>query len=280
MILSYHPLIEMDENRLCAGRNPDAADLAAISRARAVILPQGCYHSLYEMARNHCPHVFPHYDARFQFPGKRGQARLFEKTGVPVPKTYSFASVSDFKAGPVSALPAFPLVFKFDWGGEGESVWRLDSREALTDALARAEAFEATGQRGFLMQEYIPTAGKSLRVVVIGTRLMSYWRVLPEETGFLAGIAAGARIDREAHPEAQALGRAAVADFCSKTGINLAGLDLLYRADASGNPLGMPLFLEINYFFGRKGIGGSAAYYELLMEAVEGWRRCLGGPEA
>jgi ribosomal protein S6--L-glutamate ligase len=280
MILSYHPLIEKDENRLCAGREPDGEDLAAICRARAVILPQGCYRSLYEMARKHCRHVFPHYEARFQYPGKIGQARLFEKTGVPVPKTVCFASVSDFKTRSDAAMTGYPLVFKFDWGGEGESVSRIDSREALTRALARAEAFEATGQRGFLLQEFIPTAGKSLRVVVIGTQRISYWRMVPDETDFLTGISSGGRIDREAHPEAQRRGRAVVADYCSKTGINLAGLDLLFRAGQGGEPLGPPLFLEINYFFGRKGIGGSAAYYGLLLEAVEHWLRSLDGPES
>jgi ribosomal protein S6--L-glutamate ligase len=280
MILSYHPLIEKDENRLCAGREPDAGDRAAISRARAVILPQGCYRSLYEMARENCRHVFPRYDARFQYPGKIGQARLFEKIGVPAPKTRCFPSVSDFKTRHPAALTGYPLVFKFDWGGEGESVSRIDSRDALTQALARARAFEGSGQRGFVLQEYIPTAGMSLRVVVIGSRRISYWRVLPDERGFLAGIASGARIDREAYPETQALARAAVADFCSKTDINLAGLDLLFRTDEGGAPLGPPLFLEINYFFGRKGIGGSAAYYELLFEAVEGWLGSLDAPEA
>jgi ribosomal protein S6--L-glutamate ligase len=117
-------------------------------------------------------------------------------------------------------------------------------------------------------------------VVVIGSRLISYWRVLPDETGFLTGLSCGARIDRTAYPEPQGLGRTAVAEFCSRTGINLAGLDLLFRADASGQPMGAPLFLEINYFFGRKGIGGSDAYYALLREAVEAWLQSLDGPEA
>jgi len=31
------------------------------------------------------------------------------------------------------------------------------------------------------------------------------------------------------------------------------------------------LFLEINYFFGRKGLGGSEAYYKLLQQEIDRW---------
>jgi len=79
MILSYHPCFEADKNLLCAGREPDADDLTAIKSADAVILPQGCYQSLYEMARNNCSHVFPNFDARFKYTGKIGQARFFQE---------------------------------------------------------------------------------------------------------------------------------------------------------------------------------------------------------
>ena len=65
MILSYHPIIEGDANRLCAGRDPGPEDLAAMETADAILLPQGCRESLYRAARNACPLVFPNYDARF-----------------------------------------------------------------------------------------------------------------------------------------------------------------------------------------------------------------------
>ena len=60
MIVSFHPLFEADRNIICAGRE----DPAAIRAADAVILSQGCYRALYEMAWENCPHVFPNYDAR------------------------------------------------------------------------------------------------------------------------------------------------------------------------------------------------------------------------
>jgi ribosomal protein S6--L-glutamate ligase len=57
MILSFHPCFVADKNIICAGRSPDADDLAAIKAADAVVLPQGCYKSLYEMARGNCTNI-------------------------------------------------------------------------------------------------------------------------------------------------------------------------------------------------------------------------------
>ncbi|MDX9785740.1 MAG: hypothetical protein RBT11_03100 [Desulfobacterales bacterium] len=277
MILSFHPLIIKDENRLCAGRQPNAEDLSAIKAADAVILPQGCYRALYDMARNNCRHVFPDYSARFDFPGKTGQARLFQKTGVAHPATEIFLNVAEFKQMSTPPPRAYPLVFKFDWGGEGEGVFLIESERAMEPALSRAEAFEKTGQRGFVLQAYIPTAGRSLRVVVIGNRLISYWRVMPDKSAFGTGVSAGARIDPKTTPELQTIAKDAVADFCRKTGINLAGFDILFCADNAGRMDATPLFLEINYFFGRRGLGGSEAYYPLFHDAVEKWLQSLPG---
>jgi ribosomal protein S6--L-glutamate ligase len=276
MILSFHPLIEKDENRLCAGRRPNDEDLKAIQAADAVILPQGCYESLYEMARNHCPHVFPNYDARFHFPGKSGQALLFQKTRVPHPKTEIYTDVADFRKRCESTRICFPTVFKFDWGGEGESVFLIKSPTALAEILAKAERFEKTGQRGFVLQAFIPTAGRSLRIVVIGRGLTAYWRVSADATAFATGISTGARIEPDLDPELQLRAKEAVSTFCNQTKINLAGFDILFSLNDSGEVLETPLFLEINYFFGRRGLGGSDAYYRLFAAAVEAWISELG----
>ena len=92
MILSYHPFFEADTNIICAGRVPDANDLALIQSADAVVLPQGCYRSLYEMARPNCVNIFPNFDARFNYAGKIGQARLFKETNAAHPKTQTYPS--------------------------------------------------------------------------------------------------------------------------------------------------------------------------------------------
>jgi ribosomal protein S6--L-glutamate ligase len=272
MVLSFHPNIVADTNILCAGRQPNDEDREAICRARAVILPQGCSEALYTMCREHCPKVFPNYDARFDFPGKIGQARLFQKVEAPFPHTYAFDTVRDYyqhfgnqgDTGPFG----FPCVFKSDWGGEGEGVFLVTTAEGLEQVLERARGNEQSGRRGFLLQAYVPSRGRSLRVAVIGDELFSYWRIQQDPSQFLTNLKAGAVIDRDADPELQKTGRTTVKGFCLETNINLAGFDLLFPEDEQGAG---PVFLEINYFFGRRGLGGSFRYYELLEEAVRVW---------
>ena len=121
MILSFHPCFEADANIICAGRQPNSKDLKKIKASRAVILPQGCREPLYKMATDNCPHVFPDYRAKFEFPGKSGQIRLFKKTGVPSPITKIFKYVSSYKNQypDVSALPGeFPFPFVVTYNAE------------------------------------------------------------------------------------------------------------------------------------------------------------------
>jgi ribosomal protein S6--L-glutamate ligase len=272
MIVSFHPLFEADKNILCAGREPDADDLAVIMAAEAVILPQGCRQSLYEMARDNCKNAFPDYDARFKYPGKIGQMHLFQKTGTAHPRTETYASLKDFRQQysdePKDIAFELPCVFKFDWGGEGETVFLINSREDLKTVLQKAADFEGSGQKGFLLQEYVPIDGKTLRVAIIGRTLISYWRIQEDADAFLSSVSRGARIDDALEPERQNVAKVFVKNFCNKTGINLAGFDVIF---APVKEYIKPLMLEINYFFGRRGLGGSDAFYEILKKEIRGW---------
>jgi len=297
MILSFHPMFEADMNLLCAGRDPGASELTAIQAAKAIILPQACRQSLYEMAKQHCEHVFPDYDARFEYPGKIGQIRLFEEIGVAHPKTRCYSDLtplppsltgngespisvsgrgrgwgfpSPFRGGAGGGV--FPLVFKFDWGGEGDTVFLIRSDTEFREILKKAELFEKTGQKGFLIQEYIPCQHRSLRVAVIGERFISYWRVLENPENFHANLSKGAVIDRNSDPDIQQTAINILKEFCNRTKINLAGFDFLVSQN------NQPLFLEINYFFGREGLGGSEKFYEMLIAEIRHWLAC-GKPE-
>jgi ribosomal protein S6--L-glutamate ligase len=273
MILSYHPMYVGDENRLCAGRDPGPEDRAVMERAAAIILPQGCGEPLCRMASAACPHVFPDYAARFRYPGKIGQTRLFRDRNVPHPETAAFPSAAAFRdrhpCGEFHPPGGFPAVFKLDGGGDGENVRRLDGPGDLQAALETAQRAERDGRSGFLVQKWVPGGNRTLRVAVIGDTFRSYWRVQDDPAEFRAGLAGGGRIDSSGLPRAQQAGREAVADFCRKTGINLAGFDLLFEN-------GQPLFLEINYFFGRGGLGGSRGFYPILIDAIHRWLRNLG----
>lgn len=272
MILSFHPCFEADKNIICAGREPGGDDLTAIKAADAVILPQGCYQSLYEMAQENCSNVFPNYDARFRYPDKIGQIKLFEKTGVMHPKTAIFQNVNSFygKCGKsVEKIPYdFPFVFKFNWGGEGDTVFLIKSYADLQDILQRAVLFESPDCKGFLLQEYIPSQNRSLRVVVIGQTVISYWRIQKNREIFGTSMTKGAIIDTDADPHLQDAAAESVKAFCIKTGINLAGFDYIF---SSADETGSPIFLEINYFFGRQGLGGSKGFYARLETEIKKW---------
>ena len=277
MILSYHPCFEADKNILCAGRDPNADDLAAIRAAHAVVLPQGCRESLYEMARNNCTLVFPNFDSRFQYAGKIGQVRLFQEKNVPHPRTETYPNLNTFTEhyGGITTTPAFdfPFVFKFNWGGEGYQVYLIQSVSEFKDILQTARDYENSGHTGFIIQEYIPSTYRSLRVVVVGQTLISYWRVQSGARSFCSNLSRGAVIDAQADPELQALAVASVRSFCSRTGINLAGFDLLFSSQRKRR---IPLFLEINYYFGRRGLGGSEKFYEILVMEIEKWIDRIG----
>ena len=278
MIVSFHPCFEADINIICAGRDPDADDLNAIQGAAAVVLPQGCRESLYRMAKANCAHVFPDYAARFRYPGKTGQARLFAETGFPHPKTRAYADTSRFRQSDGSpsnpGLP-FPFVFKMDWGGEGDTVSLIRNADDWEQALSRVAAFERSGQYGFVLQEFIPATDRTLRVVVVGQYLHAYWRIQDNPMAFGTSVSHGARIDSDADPKLRQAGIDLTRNFCEQTGINLAGLDLIFKPAIDSSVMPWPLFLEINYFFGRTGIGGSEAFYDILEREIDRWLKGL-----
>ena len=277
MILSYHPCYETDTNLLCAGRDPDANDLAAIQKAAAVILPQGCKQPLYRMARDNCRHVFPNYDARFAYPGKTGQARLFKATRMPHPQTWIFDDLKQFQnvQQTVSTI-LFPVVFKLDWGGEGETVMLLESVSDLDQALSKAADYEKSGQPGFLLQSVVPHENRTLRMVVIGQTFKAYWRIQDNPDIFGTSLAGGARIDHAVGPHIERQALSLTRRFCQQTQINLAGLDfILHQSDLFANDP-QPLILEINYFFGRTGLGGSTPFYAMLQTEIDNWLTSIG----
>jgi ribosomal protein S6--L-glutamate ligase len=276
MILSYHPCFEADMNRLCAGRQPDRYDLNAIQTASAVILPQGCNDALYKMVRFNCKFVFPNWDTRFDYPGKTGQIRLFREIGrkisVAYPQSYLFKDMRSYnlRKGKLAfqEIEPYPFVFKLNYGGEGHAVFLIRSDADFKEKIRLAIKQEKNGRPGFLIQRYIPSRSRSLRVCVIGRRYVAYWRIQKNKKQFGTSLAQGATIDAVADPQLQNAGIKAAQAFCRLTGINLAGFDFIFAAQEE-NP--QPLFLEINYFFGRKGLGGSQAFYAILEEEIQAW---------
>lgn len=264
-VLSFHLLIEAEHNRIASRNGFSSEDKKAMEAADAVILPQGCRKSLYRTARRHCAHVFPNYDVVYQYPGKTGQGTFFKEMALPHPKTNIFPTLNHFRERP-HTFP-YPFVFKFSWGGEGKNVFLINSAEDLARCLEKAVEWEHQDRKGFLLQEYIPTGGRSLRVVVIGNSYYSYWRE-GRDGGFYTNLAKGAVIERDASPELQDKAVRMLRNVCRKTGINLAGFDFLFSIE---DPQKTPLFLEINVCFRCKGLGGVDAYHRLLEKGIKAW---------
>lgn len=276
-ILSYNLCIEAGQNLIWNKRAKEEQHAAFLRDAQAVILPQGCSEKLYALSSNNCSSVFPNYHARFQYPGKTGQAELFQELEVPHPQTKVYKDLNEWAAKGGRDLCTFPSVFKLSWGGEGSNVALLQKDSDLDHWLNNAAASEQNGQKGFLIQQYIPTGGKSLRVVVIGERYYSYWRIAPDnnEEGqqgiserFYSNLAKGAAVDRNFMPERQEAAVQVLHSFCQHTHINLAGVDFIFSEEETEPE---PLFLEINYCFRCKGIGGHDKYVEHLTDAIREW---------
>ncbi len=271
-VLSMHPVIEGDGFYWDRGVW-DKDLVSAIQEAGAVILPQTVERELYCLCTKMGRHVFPNYDLRFQWEGKVGDTLAFWAYGVRHPYTLIFPKVETLlgehpsMGHEVPELPPYPFVLKGTRGGEGRQVWLIENGAELEAKLQTLLQFELHGRSGFVIQEYIGARERDLRVVVIGDQLFSYWRT---GQGFLHNVARGGGIDATSDQDLQAAGRERVWQFCRRSGINLAAFDLIF-------PVGVndPFFLEINYTFGRSGLGGSEKFYILLRTAVDRWLGAL-----
>ncbi len=249
----------------------DDSLFSALSQARGVILPQTVNRELYFLCKKLCTNCFPNYDIRFKWEGKVGDALLFKTFSVPHPKTIIFPCLEALNKdhiyiSKVQDIPPYPFVLKSSSGGEGMGTWLITSEEKFREILKIIEHLEWQGKKGFIIQEIIPDQNRDLRVVVIGKQILSYWRYA--DSNFYHNVARGGKIDKEADPELQAIGREAVSKLCKETDINLAAFDLLFRENT-------PLFLEINYTFGRKGLGGTEGFYRLLKRTISEWEEAI-----
>ncbi|MFC1845125.1 RimK family alpha-L-glutamate ligase [Thermodesulfobacteriota bacterium] len=267
-ILSMHPVIAGDAFYWDRGVWDENLS-REIQKARGVILPQTVERELYCLCKRLCPLVFPNYDLRFQWEGKVGDTLAFWAFNIKHPYTLVFPRVESLLGKHpdmdhnVPALPRFPFVLKGAHGGEGAQVWLIKSSEELQERLQTLLQFELQGSSGFVIQEYLPALERDLRVVVIGNLVVSYWR---KAQGFLHNIAKGGEVDAVSDPDLQAVGREKVRQFCKRSGMNLAAFDLVFPSGEKD-----PFFLEINYTFGRTGLGGSENFYKLLQDAVKQW---------
>ena len=268
MVLSYHPFFHGHRFRLCAAREPDDKDRELISRASAVLLPPGRLPALHALAVKSCGLVFPDYTCRYAYPGKIGDIRLFQELNLPHPRSDCFSSLTECPDSYWLKLD-YPVVIKHSAGGEGRLVYAVHEPQQVRDILSVFRGMEDCGICGFVVQELVRTDQRTLRVVVMHDRMFSYWRVQPRGDRIVHNLAQGGQIDHFSDPELQGRGERLVRELCRRTGINLAGIDVLFAQKQDKGP--QPLLLEINYFFAVHGFGGLEAYHQKLKQAVKKW---------
>ncbi|NVM24045.1 MAG: hypothetical protein HWN68_19980 [Desulfobacterales bacterium] len=272
MLLSFHPRVKGNVNLGLTLKGPFSdKETRLVASARAIVVTQSVKAHQYEFCRTRCRHIFPDYTHRFGFEGKYANIKLFRRFKAPHPETVCYESAEEFQVRHFKKqepLMPFPFVLKGDCGGGGWAVFLIRNRR---DIIERLEILGDVGlhpTRRLTAQVFVPHGGRDLRVVVIGRTMKAYWRCQHRPGEFRNNVGRGALIDHYIDPELKEKGVRCVEDFCSKTGINLAAFDVLF--DRS-RPEPEPLLSEINFLFGRKGLGGSVRFYELLNQAVQQW---------
>ncbi len=271
MILSFHPCFLGDTLVILGDGTLDAHDLRHIEAAEIIILPQYCTSELYRTCKRSSAQIFPNYDTRFKYPGKIGQSLLFKNYDCPHPKTLQWASVRAFKEayeGEGDFSHRMPFLIKGDQAHEAEGIYTITDRKALDRCLEDLGRLEKSGSPGFISQELIRAEGNVLRAVIVGSKIITYWKRARKTGQLIVTISHGAEIDRAWKPELQTKGKIEAERLVAAAGINLAAIDFIFDFKS---PDPQPLFLEINYIFGRRGLGGSMAFYRLLAEAVQEW---------
>ncbi len=273
MIISFHPCITADTQIILGDKKLNQGHLDLIKRAKGIILPQACAFSLFNACKNSTAVLFPNYELRFSYQGKARQVDLFRRFSIPHPRTMVWNSVSDFNSFVLrNGVPHdYPFFIKRDKTHEGEGVFYIRNKGELEDVLQSLESIEKYNMELFISQDAVDCGGNVLRAVIIGKSIITYWKRSNNKDEAITTISRGAYVDSEWRPELQLKGLDMVKKFQELSGINLAAIDMVFPMKG-----GSPLFLEINYYFGRRGLGGSSRYYELLCNAIKEWFAAKG----
>ena len=269
MILSFHPCIEIGNQSLIHAQQLTPEQINLIKKANIIILPQGITPEIYLCCRAYCKHVFPNYDHRFPGEGKVGDTILWQHFQMPHPRTQIFGTVQHFMKQHFEAhqpLPFdYPFVLKANQGGEGNMVFFIENETMLEDTVNILKSTEKyVKYPGMILQEFVHTGGKDLRVIIINRKRFYFWRIQTNPTEWKTNVSRGAKIDFNVDSRTVEKVSHYLEPFLEKTGINLAAIDVLFKDN-------MPLFLEINYYFGRRALGGSENFYSILKKEVKNW---------
>ena len=259
--VSFNPQVPMEENlpTFESVETPEVQRL--LQGAAGVLLPAYVSPWRYVEIIKWAQDWFPRLGGRFAYHGKIKQVRLFRELGVRHPESLLFASPASlmehfgFHGSPWD----YPVVLKGDTGGGGSAVFPINSPDEMVGYVGKLPPGKPA-----LLQRWVYHGGRDLRVVIYGDLTVSYFRV--GDGRFYNNVCRGGRIDYDGRPEEQAKGIDAVIAFCRRVPIDIAGFDLMFPDH------GDPVFVEINFNFGRKGLGGKEGHLKLLKRAIHQWR--------
>jgi ribosomal protein S6--L-glutamate ligase len=263
--VSFHPEIPMEENLPIFSPLEDPRTQGLLKAAAGVLLPSYVPPQRYRCITQWCRSWFPRLDTRFNHCGKTRQILLFRTHGVRHPESVLFQHAMELMNHAAAAGPpgGYPCVLKGDTGGGGSTVFPIRTPEDLPRFVERLPS-----DRPMLLQRWVNHGGMDLRVVVYGKQAVSYFRM--GDGRFYNNVCRGGRLDHESRPDLQQEGINAVRTFCERTAIDVAGFDLMFPDS------GEPVFIEINFHFGRKGLGGTPGHRRFWARAVQQWREaCL-----
>ena len=261
--VSLHHRIGLDVNiPAIAELTPQRREL--IRGAAGVLLPRYFSPSRCREVASLATNIFPSIEARYHYRGKTEQIRLMRRLGLPHPESRLFESPAQAKRHAEEYGPGLelPCVLKGDRGAGGSQVFPVRSQWQLLDRLRRLPDNEPV-----LLQRWVETWSRDLRVVVVGGEVRSYFRVGVD--GFYNNVAKGAEIEQEAHPELQRRGQELAREAARAAGFDLAAFDIAFPDDTE------PVLLEINFLFGTKGLGGKAGYNRLFGLALARWMQTV-----
>jgi ribosomal protein S6--L-glutamate ligase len=254
----------MEENLPVFASLEDSKVRQLLQNAAGVLLPLYAppwrYYNITRLAK----HWFPRLDTRFNYQGKSRQILLFRRLGVRHPDTLIFDRPSLLlESFQRHGSPwGYPVVLKGETGGGGSSVYPIRQPSDLSKYIVKLPVDQPV-----LLQKWVDHGGKDLRVVIYGQTTVSYFRV--GSGGFYNNVCRGGRIDHDSDPHQRQAGNEAVSRFCRHALIDIAGFDLMFP----GN--GLPVFIEINFHFGHKGLGGVPGHHGHILQAVDEWRTAI-----
>ncbi|MCF8034833.1 MAG: hypothetical protein K9K66_16655 [Desulfarculaceae bacterium] len=268
-IVSYHPGLNADINLVLISQRPlDRRDREVVRSAAAVLLPQVCRRDLFALASASGRPLFPNPAVHLSLEGKVGNRRLLAGLGLPHPDTVEFADLAQaadaWERGrdDLAALGA-PLVAKGAGGGMGANVFLVNDPAGLRGLAGRLDTYCARGPSGLVLQRYLPGAS-DLRVELLHDQARVYWRKVVGDD-FRANLAQGGEAERHGPPAEREAALALARRLQKAARLDVAGVDLLIPSG------GEPLVLELNFFFGRKALGGRDAFLERYLAAVRSW---------